>query len=95
MNRSEPRDRTGADRLVDELLPAELDWEHLVRSYPVPALTVAAGLGFLLGRHHGPVILGALSAFAGRYATRAVDEVLARVDAAAGAPASEGAGAEL
>lgn len=75
MEISDPR-RSAADRLVDELVPEELDWERLVRSYPAPALALAAALGFLVGRSHGPAIVAALTAFAGRYATEAVEGVL-------------------
>lgn len=53
-----------ADDLLDEILPEGLDWERLVRSYPIPAVLIAAVGGFLLGRRHGPAILGAVSTYA-------------------------------
>ena len=53
-----------ADDLLNEILPEGLDWERLVRSYPIPAVLIAAVGGFLLGRRHGPAILGAVSTYA-------------------------------
>ncbi|HLX07893.1 MAG TPA: hypothetical protein VKY89_08525 [Thermoanaerobaculia bacterium] len=50
--------------LLDSVLPEGLDWEHLVRSYPAPALAVAALGGFLVGRAYGPEIIEAVSSFA-------------------------------
>jgi len=52
-----------ADELLDDLLPAELEWRQMVRSYPLPALAVAALGGYLLGRSRGPAIVAALSTF--------------------------------
>lgn len=53
-----------ADELLNEILPDELDWERLVRAYPIPAVLIAAVGGFLLGRRHGPAILSAVSTYA-------------------------------
>lgn len=53
-----------ADELVGELMPEEVDWEHLVRSYPVPALAIAAAAGFYLGLKRGPMLVGALTGWA-------------------------------
>lgn len=66
-----PSEETAHD-VVDELLPGEFEWERLVRTYPVPALLLAAGGGFFLGRYHGQTILATLGAFA---AGQVVDEV--------------------
>ena len=62
---SSPRSASSrvADELLDDLLPAELEWRRMVRSYPLPALAVAALGGYLLGRSRGPAILAALSTF--------------------------------
>lgn len=68
--------RSTPDRLVDELVPETVEWERLVRSYPLPALLLAAVGGFVLGRHHGQEVVGALSAFAGRKVVRSVNELL-------------------
>ncbi len=57
-------DRSFADELLDEILPDSLDWERLVRRYPLPALALAAVGGFLLGRRHGPAVIAAVSSFA-------------------------------
>lgn len=69
-------ERSAADRLIDEIMPEELDWERLVRTYPLPALGLAALGGFLLGRSRGSTVLGALGAFAGRQATRGINLAL-------------------
>ena len=71
-------DRDVPERLIDELLPEELDWEGLVRSYPIPCLLAATAFGFVVGRNHGSAILGALVSFAGLRASRALEEVLER-----------------
>lgn len=52
------------DEILDELVPEGLDWERLVVTYPIPALLIAAVGGFLIGRSHGPQILGAVSTYA-------------------------------
>jgi ElaB/YqjD/DUF883 family membrane-anchored ribosome-binding protein len=66
------------DELIDELVPEGLDWERLVVSYPIPALLLAALGGFLLGRSHGPRILGALSGFAAAEISRQAGQLLDR-----------------
>ncbi len=64
---------TFADSILDDLLPDDLDWRHLVRSYPIPVLVLSGLGGFLLGSRHGGEILSALSSFA----TREVDRNIA------------------
>lgn len=61
-----------AHDVVDEVLPEEFEWERLVRTYPVPALLLAAAGGFVLARARGQAVLAALGAFA---ADRVTDEV--------------------
>lgn len=61
-----------AHEVVDEALPEEFEWERLVRTYPVPALLLAAVGGFVLARARGEAVLAALGAFA---ADRVTDEV--------------------
>lgn len=56
--------RSRVDEMLDEILPEELDWERLVRTYPVPTLLVAAAGGFLLAYSRGPAIITGLSALA-------------------------------
>ena len=68
--------RSAPDRLVDELIPESVEWERLVRTYPLPALFLAAVGGFVLGRSRGSAVLEALSAFAGRRVARSVNELL-------------------
>jgi hypothetical protein len=66
------------DELVDELVPAELDWERLVENYPLPALALAALGGFFLGRRHGREILAAVSTFAAAQVSANVHQILGR-----------------
>ena len=47
------RERSIANRFLDDLLPEELEWERLVRSYPIAALVVAGVAGYLLGMRSG------------------------------------------
>jgi hypothetical protein len=54
--------RSVVDEMLDELLPEQLEWERLVRTYPIPALLLAATGGFLLAYTRGPGIIAALSA---------------------------------
>jgi hypothetical protein len=73
----QPRPST-ADDLLDEILPEGLEWDRLVRTYPIPAVLLAALGGFLLGRSHGPAILAAVSGFAAAEVSKNVSEVLGR-----------------
>jgi hypothetical protein len=66
------------DELVDELVPAELDWERLVVTYPLPAMALAAIGGFFLGRRHGREILSAVSTFAAAQVSANVHEIIGR-----------------
>lgn len=65
-----------SDQIVDELLPSDFDWRQLVCSYPIPALTVAAIGGFIIGRKHGPRLLAAVSAYAEREVTKNLNSLL-------------------
>ena len=65
-----------ADRVVDELLPEELDWVDLVRSYPKTALVVAAVGGYILGSKRGSEVVVALGAFAADKVTDGVNDYL-------------------
>lgn len=64
------------EEILDELLPEELEWERLVRTYPVPALVLAAVGGFFLGLRHGPQILSAASGFLAAEVSRNVSDLL-------------------
>lgn len=66
----------GTDHVVGELLPEDLNWERLVRTYPWPALALAAIGGFFLGLRHGPEILSAVSGYAASELTRNVSEII-------------------
>jgi hypothetical protein len=71
---AEPRD-AAAERIVDEVLGEEVDWVSLVRRYPLTAVAVAAGAGFLLARRHGSEIVGALSDLASRRVSQSVERL--------------------
>lgn len=64
------------EKLLDELIPEELDWRGLVRSYPVPALLVAAAGGFFLGSRKGEAIVAALGAFVSEQVSHQVNQAL-------------------
>lgn len=53
-----------AEDIIDELLPEDFDWRKQVRTYPLPALAVAAVGGFLIGRAHGLTVARGLAGFA-------------------------------
>lgn len=72
------RGQSLADGLVDELLPEELDWQRLVRSYPLTSLTLAALAGFLVGRSRGRDVMAALFGFAADTVTENVNEFLGK-----------------
>lgn len=67
-----------AEALIDELVPEGLDWERLVRSYPIAALVLAAAGGFLLGRSRGPQVLSALSGYASAEIGKNVSQFMGR-----------------
>lgn len=64
------------DDILDEILPEGLEWERLVRSYPLPAVAVAAAGGFLLALSHGPAILSAVTGYVSAQVSRNVSQVL-------------------
>ncbi len=70
-----PSEPTAHD-VVDELMPESFEWERLVRTYPVPALLLAAVGGFILGRSRGRLVVGALGSFAAARVTDEVNRVL-------------------
>lgn len=76
MHAAEDSARAGADAVVDELLPEEMDWERLVRTYPLPALLLAAAGGFWLGWRRGPDLLTAVAGFAATEVVRRVNDFL-------------------
>ena len=65
----------GLEGILDEILPEGLDWERLVRSYPLPALALAAAGGFWLGLRHGPTVLAAVSSYATAQVSKNVSEL--------------------
>jgi hypothetical protein len=62
--------------VLDSILPEDLEWSELVRSYPVPCLALAALGGFLLGRSHGPAIVSAVGSVAAAEVARNVSALL-------------------
>jgi hypothetical protein len=71
-----PHERSGANRFLDDLLPEDLEWERLVRSYPFAALLVAGAAGYWLGWRSGAPILEAVGETATRRVTGIVSESL-------------------
>jgi hypothetical protein len=71
-----PRGGTSIEAILDELLPEELEWERLVRTYPVPAVALAAIGGFVIALRHGPEILSAVSGFVAAEVSRNVSELI-------------------
>jgi hypothetical protein len=71
-----PRGGTSVEAILDELLPEELEWERLVRTYPVPAVALAAIGGFVIALRHGPEILSAVSGFLAAEVSRNVSELI-------------------
>jgi hypothetical protein len=67
---------SGVGEILDEILPESLEWERLVRTYPIPALAVAAAGGFYLGLRHGPAIIAAVSSYLAAEVSRSVGEIL-------------------
>jgi len=65
-----------ADTLVDELLPAEVDWQHWVRKYPLAALSLAALGGYLLARSRGPELIDTIGARAADAVSQNVDHLI-------------------
>ena len=61
-------ERSAAGRFLDELLPDDLEWERLVRTYPLAALLIAGAAGYWLGWRSGAPILEAV----GESATRRI-----------------------
>jgi len=43
-------EKSPADEFLDELMPPDFDWRRVVRRHPIPALAVAAGVGYWLAR---------------------------------------------
>ncbi|HEX5717727.1 MAG TPA: hypothetical protein VF179_16325 [Thermoanaerobaculia bacterium] len=72
----ETRGGTSVEAILDELLPEELEWERLVRTYPVPAVALAAIGGFVIALRHGPEILSAISGFLAAEVSRNVSELI-------------------
>lgn len=54
--------RLNADFLLDKVIPNEIDWRDLVRRHPVISVSVAATVGFLIGRSRGAAIVAGASA---------------------------------
>jgi hypothetical protein len=67
-----------ADDVVDELMPSQLDWQRLVRRYPLAALGLATLGGYVLGRHRGREILESFSLFAADSVSEQVNQLLGK-----------------
>ncbi|HUK12390.1 MAG TPA: hypothetical protein VLW17_03730 [Thermoanaerobaculaceae bacterium] len=77
--RDEPaaaRQRLDADFLLDKVIPDEIDWRDLVRRHPMIAVSVAAALGFVIGRSKGAAIVAGASAAVTGAVMRQLSDVL-------------------
>ena len=64
------------DNILDEVLPENIEWERLVRSYPLPSVALAAVGGFVLALSHGPAILSAVTGYLSTQVSQSVSQVL-------------------
>ena len=71
----EARESTESD-LLGALIPEDFDWQEVVRAYPISAVLLAALGGYMLGKHKGDWILGALGSFAAAQITRQLNQTL-------------------
>ena len=75
----DPRpERSVEQRLVDGLLPEEMDWEGIVRAYPLTSVTLAAVAGFFVGSRRGRAIFTAVTESALDRVTGMVHELVDR-----------------
>lgn len=72
-------ERSPADRLIDDVVPETVDWEAIVRRHPLPSLAVAALVGYLVGRTHGPDIATAVADGASRRIEAGVDRFIGQL----------------
>lgn len=68
--------RSFSEAFLDELLPEDLEWESVVRTYPLCSLAVAAVGGFYIGRRSGRAIVSAFSESAAERVTTLAGEIL-------------------
>lgn len=71
-----------SNRLIDRVVPEEVDWIGLVRSHPIPALAVAALAGFFIGRIHGERLLEAATDIADRRMRETADRLASAAEEA-------------
>ena len=67
-----------SEHWVDQLLPEDLEWRVAVRRHPLLALSLAAGLGFLIGSRRGSQLLEDLADLATDGVTQGVDAYLGK-----------------
>jgi hypothetical protein len=68
--------RSFSEAFLDELLPEDLEWESVVRTYPLCSLALAAMGGFYIGRRSGRAIVNAFGESAAERVTTLAGEVL-------------------
>ncbi len=73
---AEPEPEPASDYWVDQLLPEDLEWQSVVRQHPWFALSVAAGVGFLLGSRRGSQLMEDLADMAADGVTQGVNAYL-------------------
>jgi hypothetical protein len=74
-------DASFASRLLDQVVPEELDWVGLVRRYPLTSLAVAAVAGFWVGRVHGERLIQSAADLADQRMKETADRLMAAAHA--------------
>ena len=67
-----------ADEIIDELVPAEVDWKAVVTSYPKLSVSLVAVAGFWLGRTHGRKIVSGITGLAAETVNESINEFFGR-----------------
>ena len=65
-----------AEKLVDDLMPEDIEWRRLVETYPKTAMAAAVAGGIALGRTHGLGLLVTISGFVVGELTRNVQGLM-------------------
>ncbi|MCH9646927.1 MAG: hypothetical protein K0U98_01740 [Deltaproteobacteria bacterium] len=70
------RDRLNPEQVLDELAGPRLEWQRMVRKYPLASLVAATMGGLYLGKRYGWQMIDDLSAFAADELVRNVQTAL-------------------
>jgi hypothetical protein len=67
-----------ADEMLDELVPAEVDWRNLIARYPKATLAAVGLFGLWLGRSRGGAILDGFSRLVADTVDESINELVGR-----------------